>query len=67
VTIRSRWLSKKVPTFKGLLDSGKMTQESADKICETVKFEISKAPVTEEKKEAAPAPAKAPVKGGVEF
>lgn len=37
-------LKLKKDDLQKLVDDGKMSQETADKICETVKFEVSRAP-----------------------
>lgn len=46
-------LKAKKDDLAKLVADGKMTQETADKICETVRFEISRAPEGDGKKPAA--------------
>lgn len=50
-------LKAKSEDLRNLVESGKMTQETADAICENVRFEISRAPDREGS--SAPAPAAA--------
>ena len=52
-------LKPKKDDLKGLIEQGKITEETANKICETVRFEISRAPQKDgESKGTADAPAK---------
>lgn len=53
--------------LEGLVVSGKMSQEIADRICETVKFEISKAPDADDNLSKSVSVKKSPAKGGVDF
>lgn len=55
-------LKAKKDDLAGLVAKGTLTQEQADKICEVVKFEISRAPQGEESK-----PEAKPDKSGVNF
>lgn len=59
-------LKLKRDDLQKLVDEGKMSEETAEKICETVKFEVSKAP-PRDAAEQHPAKGKSSNKNGVNF